>query len=44
MSIKAGCISRDMRMLGRIVEVHSTKQSVDIMVGNPNMVFLIIAY
>ena len=34
MSIKVGCISRDMRILGRIVRVRSTEQSVDIRVGN----------
>ena len=30
MSIKVGCISHDMRILGRIVEVRSTEQSVGI--------------
>lgn len=30
MSIKVGCISHDMRILGRIVRVHSTEQSVSI--------------
>ena len=33
MSIKVGCISHDMRILGRIVEVRSTEQSVGIVVG-----------
>ena len=33
MSIKVGCISHDMRILGRIVEVRSTEQSVGIIVG-----------
>ena len=32
MSIKVGCISHDMRILGRIVGVCSTEQSVGIMV------------
>ena len=32
MSIKAGCISHDMRILGRIVGVRSTEQSVGIIV------------
>ena len=33
MSRKVGCISRDMRILGRIVRVRSTEQSVGIIVG-----------
>ena len=33
MSIKVGCISHDMRILGRIVGVRSTEQSVGIIVG-----------
>ena len=33
MSIKVGCISRDMRILRRIVRVRSTEQSVGIIVG-----------
>ena len=32
MSIKVGCISHDMRILGRIVGVRSTKQSAGIIV------------
>ena len=32
MSIKVGCISHDMRILGRIVGVRSTEQSVSIMI------------
>ena len=32
MSIKVGCISHDMRILGRIVGVRSTEQSIGIMV------------
>ena len=40
MSIKAGCISHDMRILGRIVEVRSTEQSAGIGVGayDPNII------
>ena len=40
MSIKAGCISHDMRRLGRIVEVRSTEQSAGIGVGayDPNII------
>ena len=39
MSIKAGCISHDMRILGRIAGVRSTEQSVGIGVGafDPNI-------
>ena len=33
MSIKVGCISHDMRILGRIVGVRSTEQSAGIIVG-----------
>ena len=33
MSIKVGCISHDMRILGRIVGVQSTEQSAGIIVG-----------
>ena len=33
MSIKVGCISHDMRILGRIVEVRSTEQSEGVVVG-----------
>src|SRR5699024_1472507 len=33
MSIKVGCISHDMRILGRIVRVRSTEQSAGIIVG-----------
>ena len=33
MSIKVGCTSHDMRILGRIVEVRSMEQSVRIIVG-----------
>ena len=32
-SIKVGCISHDMRILGRIVGVRTTEQSVSIAVG-----------
>ena len=32
MSLKVGCISHDMRILGRIVEVQSTEQFVGIIV------------
>ena len=32
MSIKVGCISHDMRILGRIVGVRSTEQSVGIII------------
>ena len=40
MSIKVGCISHDMRILGRIVEVRSTEQSAGIGVGayDPNII------
>ena len=34
MSIKVGFVSHDMRILGRIVVVHSTEQSVGIKVGD----------
>ena len=39
MSIKAGCMSHDMRILGRIAGVRSTEQSVGIGVGafDPNI-------
>ena len=33
MSIRVGCVSHDMRILGRIVGVRSTEQSVGIKVG-----------
>ena len=40
MSIKVGCISHDMRILGRIVGVRSTEQSAGIIVGafDPNII------
>ena len=43
MSIKAGCISHDMRILGRIVGVPSTEQSAGIIVGafDPNIIIYI---
>ena len=34
MSLKVGCLSHDMRIIGRIVRVHSTEQSVGIIVAN----------
>ena len=40
MSLKVGCKSHDMRIIGRIVGVHSTEQSAGIIVGafDPNII------
>ena len=42
MSIKVGFLSHDMRILGRIVVVHSTEQSVGIKVEafDPNIMYI----
>ena len=46
MSIKVGCISHDMRILGRIVEVRSTEQSAGIIVGAfaPNIILYVVYF
>ena len=42
MSIKVGCISHDMRILGRSAGVQSTEQSAGILVGafDPNIIII----